>query len=187
MDNFVMNYRLLKPGGYSESYSPGYPIIIVFHGGGEAAACVVCGFQGEREGELVMFAADEDRALDGGAGADPRAAPDRHLSAPHRLRCTDDDQIWSFRDHRTLPGRPHGVMADDDGLEVLAQTDFPDQRFPLHLVESSPGVVLALSAEEVAALQASAAKLLADPATLEDETVITEPGGRGIEIPFGRI
>src|SRR3546814_4153428 len=40
------------------------------------------------------------------------------------------------------------------------------------------------SAEEVAALQTSAAKLLADPAALEDETVITEPGGREVRSIF---
>lgn len=38
-DNFVMNYRLLKPNNYNATYSPGYPIIIMFHGGGEAANC----------------------------------------------------------------------------------------------------------------------------------------------------
>lgn len=39
IDNFVMNYRLLKPQNYNPTYSPGYPIIIMFHGGGEAANC----------------------------------------------------------------------------------------------------------------------------------------------------
>src|SRR5688500_247167 len=39
IDNFVMNYRLLKPQNYNASFSPGYPIIIMFHGGGEAATC----------------------------------------------------------------------------------------------------------------------------------------------------
>ena len=38
-DNFVMNYRLLKPNNYNATYEPGYPIIIMFHGGGEAANC----------------------------------------------------------------------------------------------------------------------------------------------------
>lgn len=38
-NRFVMNYRLLKPKGYDPTYSPGYPIIIMFHGGGEAANC----------------------------------------------------------------------------------------------------------------------------------------------------
>ena len=38
-DNFVMNYRLLQPKNYDPSYTPGYPIIIMFHGGGEAANC----------------------------------------------------------------------------------------------------------------------------------------------------
>ena len=38
-DRFVMNYRLLKPQNYNANYSPGYPIIIMFHGGGEAANC----------------------------------------------------------------------------------------------------------------------------------------------------
>jgi predicted esterase len=40
-DNFVMNYRLLKPSHYDPSYSPGYPIIIMFHGAGESANCWV--------------------------------------------------------------------------------------------------------------------------------------------------
>ncbi|MEX2232076.1 MAG: fibronectin type III domain-containing protein [Cyclobacteriaceae bacterium] len=39
IDNFVMNYRLLKPQNYNASYSPGYPIIVMIHGGGEAANC----------------------------------------------------------------------------------------------------------------------------------------------------
>lgn len=39
IDNFIMNYRLLKPQNYNASYSPGYPIMIMFHGGGEAANC----------------------------------------------------------------------------------------------------------------------------------------------------
>ncbi len=38
-DNFVMNFRLLKPQHYDPGYSPGYPIIIMFHGAGEAANC----------------------------------------------------------------------------------------------------------------------------------------------------
>jgi predicted esterase len=37
-DKFVMNYRLLMPVGY-RSYSPGYPLIVVMHGGGERANC----------------------------------------------------------------------------------------------------------------------------------------------------
>lgn len=40
-DKFVMNYRLLKPQNYNASWSPGYPIIIMLHGGGEAANCWV--------------------------------------------------------------------------------------------------------------------------------------------------
>jgi hypothetical protein len=40
-DNFVMNYRLLKPKNYDPSYAPGYPIIIMFHGAGESANCWV--------------------------------------------------------------------------------------------------------------------------------------------------
>jgi len=38
-DNFAMNYRLLKPLSYNATYDPGYPIIIMLHGGGEAANC----------------------------------------------------------------------------------------------------------------------------------------------------
>lgn len=38
-DAFVMNYRLLKPKNYNESYSPGYPMIVMFHGAGESANC----------------------------------------------------------------------------------------------------------------------------------------------------
>jgi chitodextrinase len=38
-DNFVMNYRLLKPQNYNASFSPGYPIVVIIHGGGETANC----------------------------------------------------------------------------------------------------------------------------------------------------
>jgi predicted esterase len=36
---FRMNYRLLKPIGYDANYSPGYPIILMLHGGGERGNC----------------------------------------------------------------------------------------------------------------------------------------------------
>lgn len=38
-ENFVMNYRLLKPVGYDPNYKKGYPLIIMFHGAGERANC----------------------------------------------------------------------------------------------------------------------------------------------------
>lgn len=38
-DNFVMNYRLLKPNGYDANYSKGYPLIIMMHGSGEHGNC----------------------------------------------------------------------------------------------------------------------------------------------------
>jgi hypothetical protein len=38
-DNFVMNYRLLKPQGYDPNYADGYPIIIMMHGSGEHGNC----------------------------------------------------------------------------------------------------------------------------------------------------
>jgi len=38
-DNFVMNYRLLFPVTYRETYSPGYPIIVFLHGAGERGNC----------------------------------------------------------------------------------------------------------------------------------------------------
>ncbi len=38
-DNFVMNYRLLKPVGYDPGYSRGYPLIIMMHGSGEHGNC----------------------------------------------------------------------------------------------------------------------------------------------------
>ncbi len=38
-DKFVMNYRLLIPDGYDESYSPGYPLVIVLHGLLEGGNC----------------------------------------------------------------------------------------------------------------------------------------------------
>lgn len=38
-DQFVMNYRILFPDNYQEEYSPGYPIIIMFHGAGETGNC----------------------------------------------------------------------------------------------------------------------------------------------------
>jgi fibronectin type 3 domain-containing protein/predicted esterase len=36
---FRMNYRLLKPVGYDANYSPGYPMIVMLHGGGERGNC----------------------------------------------------------------------------------------------------------------------------------------------------
>jgi hypothetical protein len=39
VDNFVMNYRLLKPQGYDPNYAKGYPIIIMMHGSGEHGNC----------------------------------------------------------------------------------------------------------------------------------------------------
>jgi predicted esterase len=38
-DKFVMNYRLLKPINYSASYSAGYPLIVIMHGGVERGNC----------------------------------------------------------------------------------------------------------------------------------------------------
>lgn len=38
-DNFVLNYRLLKPENYNATYSPGYPLILIFHGLGERGNC----------------------------------------------------------------------------------------------------------------------------------------------------
>ncbi len=38
-DLFVMNYRLLKPENYSATYSPGYPLVVIFHGLGERGNC----------------------------------------------------------------------------------------------------------------------------------------------------
>jgi hypothetical protein len=38
-DNFVLNYRLLKPENYNAAYSPGYPLVLIFHGLGERGNC----------------------------------------------------------------------------------------------------------------------------------------------------
>jgi len=38
-DNFIMNYRLLFPLSYSQSYSSGYPLLVMMHGLGERANC----------------------------------------------------------------------------------------------------------------------------------------------------
>jgi chitodextrinase len=38
-DSFVMNYRLLHPMNYNASYNPGYPLLLIMHGLGEAANC----------------------------------------------------------------------------------------------------------------------------------------------------
>lgn len=40
------------------------------------------------------------------------------------------------------------VQADEDGLQVLAQTDFPGERLPARILEASPGVVVAFTSEE---------------------------------------
>jgi hypothetical protein len=38
-ERFIMNYRLLPPMNYSSTYSPGYPLIVVMHGGVERGNC----------------------------------------------------------------------------------------------------------------------------------------------------
>jgi hypothetical protein len=38
-DAFVMNYRLLYPLNYNQTYSPGYPLIVFLHGAGERGNC----------------------------------------------------------------------------------------------------------------------------------------------------
>jgi hypothetical protein len=38
-DAFIMNYRILFPGNYNANYSPGYPLIVMIHGGGERGNC----------------------------------------------------------------------------------------------------------------------------------------------------
>jgi hypothetical protein len=38
-DKFMMNYRLLPPVGYNSTYSPGYPLIVILHGGVERGNC----------------------------------------------------------------------------------------------------------------------------------------------------
>jgi pimeloyl-ACP methyl ester carboxylesterase len=38
-DNFIMNYRLLKPQNYTQEYAQGYPLIIIMHGSGEKGNC----------------------------------------------------------------------------------------------------------------------------------------------------
>jgi hypothetical protein len=39
VDKFIMNYRLLKPNGYTSTYTQGYPLIVQFHGAVERANC----------------------------------------------------------------------------------------------------------------------------------------------------
>jgi chitodextrinase len=38
-DKFVLNFRYLVPQNYNPSYSPGYPLIVMFHGLGERGNC----------------------------------------------------------------------------------------------------------------------------------------------------
>lgn len=38
-NKFCQNYRFLRPLGYDQSYEPGYPLIVVFHGSVERANC----------------------------------------------------------------------------------------------------------------------------------------------------
>ncbi len=38
-DYFIMNYRLLFPGGYQPGYSKGYPLVVMMHGAGERGNC----------------------------------------------------------------------------------------------------------------------------------------------------
>src|SRR3546814_9329276 len=89
-------------------------------------------------------------------------SPSRREAAP-RILPRLDPGVHSSWDERAPITRAQAEQFDRDGYLVLDNV---------------------LRAEEVAALQTSAAKLLADPAALEDETVITEPGGREVRSIF---
>lgn len=107
-DNFVMNYRLLKPKAYDPSYSPGYPIIIMFHGGGEAANCWIdarCHWATHRYNPVVN---------------NPKAPTDPN----HKLLNNDRNLLHGGAQHLTAVNLAAGKLPNDPTLSERAFPGF---------------------------------------------------------------
>lgn len=105
-DNFAMNYRLLKPQNYNESYSPGYPLIVMFHGGGEAANCWV-----------------DSRCYWATAAYNPVTnSPPAPTTENHKLLNNDRNLLHGGAQHLTAVNLASGKLPDDPTL--------PDRAFP---------------------------------------------------------
>ena len=74
-DQFIMNYRLLFPGGYSDTYAEGYPLMVHFHGAVERANCYYTN----------CYHATPEYTVEENAPAAPKTATHRLLNNDHNL------------------------------------------------------------------------------------------------------
>src|SRR5690606_9686953 len=105
-DNFAMNYRLLKPRDYDEAYPEGYPMIVMFHGAGEAANCWV-----------------DSRCYWATAKYNPVTnSPAAPTAENHKLLNNDRNLLHGGAQHLTAVNLAGGRLPDDPTL--------PDRAFP---------------------------------------------------------
>lgn len=104
-NQFVMNYRLLPPQGYNTSYAKGYPLIIVFHGLGEAANC----------SERKCYHADKTWSPITNAPPAPTDSNSELLNNDHQL---------------TNGGRIHLKAVNDAGTRLPDDAGLPARAFP---------------------------------------------------------
>lgn len=90
VDQFIMNYRILFPGGYSETYPEGYPLMVHFHGAVERANCYYTN----------CYHATPEYTVDENSPAAPNTATHRLLNNDHNLNVGGKQ----FLDARNLAG-----------------------------------------------------------------------------------
>lgn len=90
VDKFQMNYRLLKPNGYTSTYTAGYPMIVHFHGAYERANCVY----------EQCYHATSKYTVDANTPAAPKSATHRLLNNDHNLNVGGKNYL----DARNLAG-----------------------------------------------------------------------------------
>ena len=108
MDNFVMNYRLLKPENYNANYSPGYPIIIMIHGAGESGNCWI-----------------DERCKWATASWNPTTnSPPAPTADNHRLLNNDRSLLHGGAQHLTAVKSAGGMLPNDPNLPSRAFPGF---------------------------------------------------------------
>lgn len=90
IDQFIMNYRLLFPGGYSDTYPDGYPLMVHFHGAVERANCYYTN----------CYHATPEYTVEENSPAAPKTATHRLLNNDHNLNVGGKQ----FLDARNLAG-----------------------------------------------------------------------------------
>ena len=106
-DNFVMNYRLLKPESYNATYAEGYPLIVMLHGYGERANC---------DDDVCYHA---DRTWDPVTNSPP--AP---TNPDNELLNNDHNLLHGGQKHLSAVQRAAGRLPNDASLEAKSFPGF---------------------------------------------------------------